>query len=546
VITYKQPHDEAPCKRACPAGIDVPRYIRLIGEGKLDEALAVIKEKMPLALVCGYICFHPCEAKCQRSEMGGPVAIKALKRFVAESVSNGGVQGALIAKPTGKSVAIVGSGPAGLTAAYFLSRLGHAATIFEALPKPGGMLRVAIPRYRLPKHVLDAEINAIKQAGVNIITSAKVDSLEDLFEKGYNAIFLTVGAHKGLRIGIEGEDVPAVLECVSFLDAVNSGEKVSMGEKVAIVGGGNAGIDAARTALRLGAKEVTVFYRRSWKDMPANLVETENAVLEGVKIQFLATPLRITRADHKLKMEFIRTKPGAVDASGRRRSEPIPGSEFSIEVDNVISAVGQAPDIPAQFGLMTGDRNTIEVAHNTLATSRVGVFAGGDAVSGPATFVEAIASGRQAAISIDSFLGGKGAIEEVLPPSKGVEPQRLGLPIVNRVAIAELPIPERLSGFSEIELTLDQQKAIQEAKRCLWCDLPIRAEAEKCTGCRTCQVRCSVINQGEFNPSKSYIALARDHGTRTTELRFSDECKNCGACVSVCNYGALTRARQEI
>ena len=546
MIIYKEPFEKAMCQRACPAGIDIPRYIRLIGEGKFDEALAVIRERLPFASVCGYVCYHPCEAKCQRGEVGGPMAIKALKRFVAEKGSSISIPESVVAKSMGKVVAVVGSGPAGLTAAYYLAKLGHAVTVFEMLPEPGGMMRIGIPRYRLPQHVLDAEINFIRQAGVNIKTNNRVESLEKLFEQGYNAVFLAMGAHQCQKMGIEGEDTPAVVEGLSFLKDVNLGLKVSLGDKVAVVGGGNAAIDAARTALRLGAKEVTVLYRRSWNEMPANQTEVEEALFEGVKIQFLTAPIRINRANAKVRMECIHTKLGAVDTSGRKRSEPISGSEFTIEVDKVISAIGQTPNIPNQFRLTMGDGSTIQVAPNTLATGRAGVFAGGDAVSGPASVIEAVASGRQAAISIDHYLGGKGMMEEVIGPSQKVAPQRLRLPVANRVAISTLPLQERLRDFSEVEFTLDEQKAIEEAKRCLWCDLPIRVETEKCTGCRTCQVRCSVINLGEFNPFKSFITITRDHGKRTTNLRFSDECKNCGLCISVCNYGALTRANQDI
>jgi formate dehydrogenase beta subunit len=545
VITYKEPLEEAPCKRACPAGVDVPRYIRLIAEGRFDQALAVIRERIPFALICGYVCFHPCEANCQRSEMGGPVAIKALKRFVAEGRSSA-IKEPAVAPSTGKSVAIVGSGPAGLTTAYYLSKLGHAVTVFEALPEPGGMMLACIPKYRLPRNALDAEMDIIRQAGVKIKTNTRVESLDWLFEQGYDAIFVAIGAHKGQKMGIEGEDDPAVVDCISFLKDVNLGQKVSPGDKVAVVGGGNAAIDAARTALRLGAKDVTIFYRRSWNEMPANPSEVEEAIAEGASIQFLATPTRITRADGKLRVECIHSRLGAVDAGGRRRPEPVPGSEFTVEVDTVISATGQTPDIPEQLGLTIGDGGTIQVTADTLTTGRDGVFAGGDAVSGPASIIEAIASGRQAAISIDIYLGGKGSIEEVLVKPQKVATYRLGLPIVNRVNIPTRPVTERLRDFSEVELNLDEPSAIEEAKRCLWCDLPIRIEADKCAGCRTCQVRCSVINLGEFNPFKSFITITRDHAIRTTDLVFSDECQNCGLCIAVCNYGALTRADREI
>jgi len=278
VITYKEPLEEAPCQRVCPAGVDAPRYIRLIAEGKFEEALAVIRERLPFALICGYVCFHPCEANCQRNELGGPVAIKALKRFVAEGRSSANVKEPTVAQSTGKSVAIIGSGPAGLTAAYYLAKLGHAVIIFEALPEPGGMMLACIPKYRLPKNVLDAEIDIVRKAGVVIKTNTRVESLDSLFERDYDAIFIATGAHKSQKMGIKGEDEPDVMDCISFLRDVNLGQKISLGEKIAVIGGGNAAVDAARTALRLGVKDAAILYRRSWNEMPANLAEVEEAM----------------------------------------------------------------------------------------------------------------------------------------------------------------------------------------------------------------------------------------------------------------------------
>jgi NADPH-dependent glutamate synthase beta subunit-like oxidoreductase len=520
--------------------MDVPRYVRLIAEGKFEDALAVIREKTPFASICGYLCFRPCEANCQRSELGGPLAIKALKRFAAEGRVINGLQKPTV-KPTGKSVAVVGSGPAGLTAAYHLARLGHAVTIFESLPEPGGMMTACIPTYRMPKEVLDAEIGLVKQLGVKIKTSARVESINSLFEEGFKAVFVAIGAHQSQKMGVEGQDSPGVIDCVAFLKDVKLGKKVDVGASVAIIGGGNAAIDAARTALRLGAKNVTVVYRRSWNEMPANMSEVEEALSEGVEIQFMTAPTRITVNSGKLNIECVRLHLGIMDTSGRRRPETVPGSEFSLKVDSAISAIGQVPDVPAKFNLVTADNGTIEVA-DSLAASREGVFAGGDAVSGPAMVTQAIAAGQRAAASIDLYLGGRGTIEERLVEPQKVAMYRLKLPTTSRVNIPARPVKERTGDFNQVELTLDEKSATEEAKRCLWCDLPIRVEPEKCAGCRTCQVRCSIINLDESNPFKSYITVTRDHAVRTTGLTFSDECKNCGQCIAVCNYGALTRA----
>jgi NADH-quinone oxidoreductase subunit F len=461
----------APCSHTCPAGVDAPRYIRFIAQGKPAEALAVIREKIPFPSVCGYICIHPCEAKCRRALLDEAIRIKDLKRFAAEHGNGLWKEKLKIAPATGKRVAIVGSGPAGLTAAYYLAKLGHSVTVFEALPEAGGMMRVGIPDYRLPKDILKAEIKEIERVGVDIKTNTRVDSLEEL-TKEYNAVFLATGAHAGIKIGVKGENTPGVIDCVSFLRNVSLGKKVEVGNRVAVIGGGNAAIDSARTALRLGAKEVTILYRRTRNEMPASAEEIDGAIAEGVKIEFLVTPSNITRKNGGVKIDSIRMKLGAVDASGRPRPEPIEGSEFALSFDNIIAAVGQRPEIPAQFNLTLGRGNTIEVNPETLATSQDGVFAGGDAKSGPALVIEAIADGRQAAISIDKYLGGKGEIDEVLAPAEEITTEEAL--DEGRTEVPELPIAQRLKNFKLVELGLDEKAAIREAKRCLRCDLEER------------------------------------------------------------------------
>ena len=284
---------KAPCKEACPAGVDVPRYLRFIAAGKYAAALAVIRESIPLPAVCGYVCPAPCEIKCQLAGVAdAPEAIRTLKRFAADHASPER-PGDRRMPLTGKRVAIVGSGPAGLTAAYYLARAGHRPTVFEALPESGGMMRLGIPAYRLPRNVLDADIEAIKKTGVEVKTGIRIESPDSLLAEGYDAVFIAVGAHRGARMGIEGEGSPGVVDALSFLREVNLGKSPDVAKRVAVVGGGNSAVDAARTALRLGAKEVTIVYRRTRTEMRAYPGEIEEAIREGVHFEFLASPRRI-------------------------------------------------------------------------------------------------------------------------------------------------------------------------------------------------------------------------------------------------------------
>jgi len=466
---------KAPCSHTCPAGVDVPRYIRRITEGNYDEALSVIRERIPFPSVCGYVCFHPCEDKCRRSQLDEPVAIRALKRFAADHAKKAASINQKVALPSGKRVAVVGSGPAGLTAAYYLAKTGgHAVTVFETLPEAGGMMRVGIPRYRLPKEVLDAEIEMIKQVRVEIKTNCRIDSVNSLREQGFDAIFLALGAHVGTKMRVAGEDSQGVVDCVSLLRDVSLGKEVKLGEKVAVIGGGNAAIDASRTALRLGAKEVTIIYRRSREEMPASKEEVEEALEEGVKIKYLIAPVNIYRQNGHFKMECIQMKLGKTDASGRRQPEPVSGSKFEEEFDTIVTAIGQIPQIPEKMGVKVDRGGVLHADPDTSATERVGVFAGGDAVSGPASVIEAIAAGRQAAISIDKYLGGKGLIEEKIASPEDVT----ALPEMSeeesekhRPPMPVLSLDRRLEGFEVVEIGYPEAIAIEEAQRCLRCDL---------------------------------------------------------------------------
>ena len=460
------------CGEACPAGIDIPRYVRLIGEGKFAEALATIKQSMPFPGILGRVCFAPCEDNCRQAKQDEPIAIKTLKRFAYDHAS---YEEKATAKQSGKRVAIIGSGPAGLAAAYYLAKMGHGVTIFEALPEAGGMLRAGIPAYRLPRKTLDDEIDMVKNLGVEIKTNTQVESIDRLFKDGYQAVLVATGAHQGIKMGVEGEDHPNVMECIDFLRDVNFGKKVKLGDSVVVIGGGNAAIDSARTALRLGSKEVTILYRRTRAEMPADAEEVEEAIKEGVKIEFLAAPKKVFSKNGAVTLENIRMKLGAPDASGRPRPEPIEGSEFKVDVDSVIAAIGQRPDVPKQFELETGKGNIIVADPDTMATAKEHVFSAGDAVTGPASVVEAVRTGKQAAISIDKSLGGKGVlpIEEI--KVKDLTSRRTFIERQaeesKRVEMPSLSVEDRLKGFDEVELGLTKEMAIVEGRRCWRCDL---------------------------------------------------------------------------
>jgi NADH-quinone oxidoreductase subunit F len=463
---------KAPCSHTCPAGIEVPRYIRAVLDGDLDKGLAIIREKIPFPSVCGYVCVHPCESKCRRGQLDEPIAIRALKRYIADNAGKNGVKPSA-ASPSGKKVAVVGSGPAGLTAAYYLAKLGgHAVTVFEALPQTGGMMRVGIPRYRLPAHVLDAEIDYIRQAGVTIKTGVKINDLATLKEKGFNAIFIATGTHAGMKMNVPGEDLPGISDCVTLLRDVTLGKKVKMGKRVAVIGGGNAAMDAARTARRLGAAEVTIFYRRTREEMPAADEEIEEALEEGIKIEFLTNPAQIKKNGDGLKLTCVRMKLGDIDESGRRRPVVIAGSEFAREFDNIIPATGQSAEIPVGIPVAKNENGTVRTDPDTLATDAAGVFAGGDMVSGPASVIDAIAAGRLAAVAIDKYLGGQGNITEILVPAETPPPYQAEEGGEEKRYKPELAATaRRVKNFNVVEQSYDKKAARQEADRCLRCDL---------------------------------------------------------------------------
>jgi len=502
----------SPCKATCPAGTSAQGYIALIAQRRYEEALEVIKQYNPFPATVGRVCHHPCETECNRGKVDSPVAICALKRFVADTVYEAWDRGErreerhLRAYPEApvelppedrRRVAVVGAGPAGLTAAHFLARMGYKATVFEALPVAGGMARVGIPAYRLPHDVLNREIDEILKLGVDLQLNHPVRDVQGLFEQGFAAVFLSIGAHEPQKLHIEGEDVTAgVFHGVPFLRAVALGQKAQLGDRVVVVGGGNTAIDTARTALRLGSREVTILYRRTRAEMPANDWEIEEALEEGVKLEVLAQPIAILSENGRIAgVRCNRMVLGEPDASGRRRPIPVEGSEFDIACDALVAAIAQAPEISflaPDHGLELTRWGTFKVNPQTLETNRLGIFAGGDAAAGPGALIEAIAAGRRGALSIDRYLRGVPLLtpREQLPlPTYHLNEadiaDKLARGEVNlqpRVATPKAPVAERLGDFREVELCLSEDQALGEAARCLSCGL--------CSECYQCVLAC--------------------------------------------------------
>jgi NADH-quinone oxidoreductase subunit F len=470
------PMVEAPCHHTCPAGVKAHRYVREISRGNFKNAYLVVRESMPLPTVCGTVCFHPCEARCRRGQMDQAIAIRVLKGAAVRYGAKAEKDIPPPAPRTSKQVAVVGSGPAGLTAAYYLSRVkGHNVTIFEELPIAGGMLHAGIPRYRLSAKDLEHDLDIVRSAGVRIKTRARVKSVEALKQKGFDAIFLALGAQAAWGLDVEGGQLTGVMDCIDFLRRVAAGKPPVLGRRVGVVGGGNTAIDAARTALRLGVGQVTVLYRRSRDEMPANGAEIEDALAEGVKLEALTIPKVVRRSPGGLIVTCQRMQLGNADDSGRRRPEPIEGSEHDLVLDALLSAIGQFPAIPAKLGVEVDAKSGCIAVHpDAFATSVEGVFAGGDAVSGPASVVQAIAHGRHAARAIDRYLGGDGDIHETLAPPEDIE----GLPELAvesgaraRPKLAFAPVSRRVRGFERVERGYSRKAAIEEASRCLRCDL---------------------------------------------------------------------------
>ena len=470
--------DKAPCRMACPANLNVQGYVQMVKEGKYREAIEIIMRDLPLPGVLGRVCPHPCEKSCRRLELDEPISIRELKRVAADHTNLQEIPVPQIEMKEEK-VAVVGSGPAGLTAAYFLALEGYKVSVYEAMPEAGGMMRYGIPAHRLPRAVLDNEIENLKRYGIEIHTNTAIGkdlTLEELQTHGAKAVFLGPGAWKGLKLRLAGEETEGVQDVTSFLKDVELGKLAKLQGKAVIIGGGHSALDGARVALRLGADEVHIIYRRSRMEMLAEPEEIEEAEKEGIKIHFLVAPIRISEENGNVAgIECIRTRLTAADTTGRRKPIPIADSEFFIEAAHIIPAIGQEPDLnflDERLKTEVSKWNLLKVNSETLQTSVPGVFAGGDVITGPATVIEAVDAGKRAARYMVKYLKG-----EKLPTEWQDEPP-VGTnwveipdnaPTLNRMRVPTLPVEERFSDFREVSLMVDETTAREEAGRCLNC-----------------------------------------------------------------------------
>ena len=471
-----------PCKNACPAHTDVPRYIRYVKEGKFDEAAAVIREKVPFPKALGYICNHVCELECKRKEVSEAMSIRNIKRYAAEQDTGSCWKGkGKQLADTGKKVCIVGGGPAGMTAAYYLRKQGHEVTVKESLPTVGGMMGYGIPSYRLPRNIIEEEAAVIQEAGVVIECNTKVENPTELL-KEYDAVLMAIGAHTGVRLPMQGNDLEGVLLNIDFLRKASLGEETGMGRKVIVLGGGNVAFDCARTAKRLGAEEIHLACLEARDAMTADDEEIDQAQEEGIFVHPAQTFEKITGEDKVTGVDFMDVKSFTFDENRRAVIEKVEGSQHHIEGDTVIFAVGQRPDIDEHAGLELGRGNSIKVKDKSLAASTEGIFAAGDVVYGTKSVIQAIASGRDAAMEIDRYLGGDGDISEVLAPEEMPDPyigRKEGFGYETRVQPDVVPAEERKDNFGLVDHGICSDSICGEAGRCLQCDLRVSIKQPK-------------------------------------------------------------------
>ena len=537
-----------PCRAACPAGNDIVAFIQKITQGDFERAWELIQEENPFPGICGRVCFHPCESKCNRGRFDEPIAIHALERFVSDFASNLNKKVEKISGAKKEKIAIIGSGPAGMSCAYHLAKLHYDVTVFESSSSAGGMLRTGIPSYRLPKDVLDREISDIEALGVTIRTGISFG--EDLKLEGfkdYQAIFIATGAHRSRGLHIPGEKEKGVLSGLDLLRKINLGKKLKLGDKIAIIGGGNTAIDVARSVLRMG-KKATLLYRRSKEEMPAFEEEIREAMEEGVKIRYLVNPIRIQQKDDRKRLECLRMELGEKDESGRRRPVPILNSNFFFEADNVIIAAGEEIEV-AFLPKGMERREGIVLTQKDGSTGIKGIFAGGDLTSIQRTVAHAIGSGKKAALAMDCYLKGNDseeAIRQILigegpyfsifrylhPGERPMNPHVVTFEELNmdyfepstRRRESKGPAKKRIKGFGEVTSTLTESIALEEGERCFSCGT--------CNECENCYVFCpdaSVIKKEEI------LSHQVDY----------DFCKGCGICFSECPRGAISLKEEE-
>lgn len=482
VVTVDKKGEPA-CRATCPAEVNAQGFVTMMRHGKYDEALEIVRRSIPFPGVLGRVCISFCEAECERGMLDESISIRNLHRFLADYERENGAPPVEAKIDKKDRVAVIGGGPGGISCAYHLARKGYPVTIFEKREKAGGMLRYSIPEYRLPRDILDEEIQRVVDMGVKIKTKTTIRSIHDLIEKGFKAVFVATGAWESNQLGIHGEESEGVVHAIKFLEDVNNGEKVAVGDHVVVVGGGDAAIDSARVAVRLGAKEVTIVYRRSHVEIPAIPSEVEDAQEEGIKFMLLTNPVEIlTSKGHISGVRCVKMRLGEPDHSGRRRPVPIPNSEFTIAVDEMIVAVGQSADPRGvQNELECSEWATVKADSITLASNVPGVFVGGDVYTGPQTVVKAVGHGKHAAESIDRYIQGIDLMEGRANDRHRVqsyEVDKKNIPVGRRMSMSKQGLQSRKRAFTEVELGFSETAAIAEAERCLGC--AVCCECERC------------------------------------------------------------------